>query len=105
MTQTLDFQYLLQRELGLVGNDAQQLVRRRPWQRERVQFLPQTNALFGAAERRRLQGDLLLTLDQALLLLVLGLGAPIGERARIRDCAVIGPLFDHACSCEIRTGR
>src|SRR5688572_22934374 len=42
-TATLHVQHLLERELCLLGNDAQQPVRRRPRQGERVQFLPHAN--------------------------------------------------------------
>jgi hypothetical protein len=73
----LHFQDLLERELGLVGNDAQQLVRGGPRQVERVQLFPKANPFDRRAERRSQKCELLLALLQALLLLMLGLGATI----------------------------
>src|SRR5918994_6663448 len=51
-TAPLHVQHLLERKLRLVRNDAQQPVRRRARQVERVQFLPQANALVRGAQRR-----------------------------------------------------
>jgi hypothetical protein len=50
-----------------------------------VQFFPEANPFLGCAERRSQERDLLLTLLQTLLLLMLGLGATICDRARIGD--------------------
>src|SRR5687768_141068 len=88
-TATLHVQHLLERKLGLVGNDAQQPVRRRPRQVERVQFFPQADPLVRGAQRRSQERNLLLAICLTLLLLMLGLGATICERARIRDGAVV----------------
>jgi hypothetical protein len=60
-----------------------------------VQSLPQSNSLLSAAERRTLQGDLLLTLNRALLLLMLELGATICERLGLIPWIAIGPVLDH----------
>jgi hypothetical protein len=49
-----------------------------------VQFFPEANPFLGRAQRRSQESDLLLTFLQTLLLLVLGLGATICDRARIR---------------------
>jgi hypothetical protein len=92
---SLDLQHLFEMEIGLRSNDAQQFVRWRPRQRERVQLLPQADPFLGTAERRCLEGDLVLTLGHALLLLVFKLGATICQRAWISDCIVIEPSFDH----------
>jgi len=60
-----------------------------------VQPFPEANPFVGRAERRSQQCELLLALLQALLLLMFGLGATVGNGAWIRDGSLIRPLIDH----------